>query len=116
MAARKKASAKKTRKSGQSVRGDEADEAESLSFEAAIGRLESLVDRLEGGELALEESLGLFEEGVALSKQCTNKLEAAERRVEQLVRAGSEWLARPFDEAFEDRDADDSIQRDEETA
>ena len=109
----KKASAKKTRKSGQSVR---ADEAESLSFEAAIGRLEGLVDRLEGGELALEESLGLFEEGVALSKQCTNKLEAAERRVEQLVRAGSEWLARPFDEAFEDRDGDDSIQRDEETA
>ena len=108
MAARKKAKAKKP---GEA---DGVAEDEALSFEVAIERLESLVDRLEGGELELEESLGLFEQGVALSKQCSAKLEAAERRVEQLVRAGSEWLARPFDESFEDRDADDRTPQEEE--
>jgi exodeoxyribonuclease VII small subunit len=108
MAARKKAKAKKN------AEVDPSDEGETLSFETAIERLEGLVDRLEQGDLELEESLGIFEQGVALSKQCTTKLEAAERRVEQLVRAGSEWLARPFEEAFEDRDADDSVHHDEE--
>lgn len=108
MAARKKAKAKKA------GAVDAVGVDETLSFEAAIERLEGLVDRLEGGDLELEESLGLFEQGVALSKQCTAKLEAAERRVEQLVRAGSEWLARPFDETFEDRDAGDRIHHDEE--
>ncbi len=112
MAARKKA---KTKKAGEGGVADVvADVDKALSFETAIERLEELVDRLEGGDLKLEESLGLFEQGVALSRQCTAKLEAAERKVEQLVRSGSEWLARPFDEAFEDRDGDDRVHHDEE--
>ena len=70
---------------------------EEISFETALQRLENLVDRLEQGELELEESLGVFEEGVGLSKQCAGKLEDAERRIETLVREGGEWLTRPFD-------------------
>ncbi|MFT5444145.1 MAG: exodeoxyribonuclease VII small subunit [Myxococcota bacterium] len=95
MAARKKATSKTVA---------DKDAAEELSFESALERLEGLVDRLEDGELELEESLGVFEQGVALSKQCATKLEAAERKVEKLVREGGEWLARPFDDAFEERE------------
>jgi len=91
MATRKKARASKPTQ--------EAEPEARLPFEAALERLEDLVDRLEDGELELEESLEVFEQGVALSKQCATKLEAAEQRVEQLVRSGGAWLARPFDEA-----------------
>ena len=79
-----------------------ADETLTLSFEAAIERLEGLVDRLEDGELELEQSLEVFEQGVALSKQCASKLETAEAKVEELVRDGGKWLTRPFDGGVED--------------
>jgi exodeoxyribonuclease VII small subunit len=98
MAARKKSATDKAGKAGQAEKIDQA-EAEVLSFEVALERLEGLVDRLEDGDLPLEESLGVFEQGVALSKQCAAKLESAERKVEQLVREGGEWLTRPFEDA-----------------
>ena len=53
-------------------------------FESAIAELESIVKRLEEGDLALETSLELFERGVQLSRFCHSKLEEAERRVEIL--------------------------------
>jgi exodeoxyribonuclease VII small subunit len=56
-----------------------------LPFESALANLEDLVDRLEGGELSLEEALASFELGVALSRRCAEELERAERRVEMLV-------------------------------
>ncbi len=71
--------------------------AEELSFEAALERLEAIVDRLEAGELPLEEALARFEEGVALSRRCAGQLEAAERRIEVLVRDGSGLRSEPFD-------------------
>ena len=55
------------------------------SFEEALERLESLVDRLEDGDLPLEEALAAFEQGVALSRGCMERLERAERRIEALV-------------------------------
>ncbi len=57
------------------------------TFEKSLARLESIVSRLEGDELPLEESLTLFEEGVGLVKRCSHRLEEAERRVERLVAA-----------------------------
>ena len=60
-------------------------EADALSFEGALERLESTVSQLEAGDLPLEQALDLFEVGVALSRQCSGTLEAAERRVEILV-------------------------------
>lgn len=59
--------------------------AETPSFEVAIKRLTEIVQVLERGELPLEESLRLFEEGVKLSRLSQQKLDTAERRVEQLL-------------------------------
>jgi len=55
------------------------------SFEVAIKRLTDIVQTLERGELPLEESLRLFEEGVKLSRVSQQRLDAAEKRVEQLL-------------------------------
>ena len=73
-----------------------------LSFEAALARLEAIVGRLEQGDLDLEEALGAFEEGVALTRRCAGQLESAERRIETLVRDGEKWVTRPLDEPEED--------------
>lgn len=61
---------------------------DSQPFDADLERLEALVERLEQGELALEESLAVFEEGVRLSRQLAARLEDAERRVEVLLGDG----------------------------
>ncbi len=55
------------------------------SFETSIRRLGEIVERLEAGDLPLEESLKLFEEGVRLARSSQMKLERAERRVEELL-------------------------------
>ena len=57
-------------------------------FESAIAELESIVKTLEGGDLALEKSLALFERGVQLSRFCHAQLEQAERRIEMLTDRG----------------------------
>jgi exodeoxyribonuclease VII small subunit len=55
------------------------------SFEEAIQRLGQIVEQLEQGELPLEQSLALFEEGVKLTRLSQSRLDAAERRVEELL-------------------------------
>ncbi len=78
--------------------GDGAREpSQEVPFETALSRLEALVARLERGDLPLEEALATFEEGVALSRRCSERLEAAERRIEILVGEGAQQ-ARPFEE------------------
>ena len=57
-------------------------------FEAAIAELETIVKKLEEGDLALEKSLELYERGVQLSRFCHAKLEEAERRIEILNERG----------------------------
>ena len=57
----------------------------ALSFEAAIERLETIVDELESGTLTLEESIARYEEGMKLSKQLTRTLDEAEKRIERLA-------------------------------
>ena len=57
-------------------------------FEAAIAELETIVKKLEEGDLALEESLALYERGVQLSRFCHARLEDAERRIEILNERG----------------------------
>ena len=58
---------------------------EKLNYEQAYEELEALVERLESGELALEESLALFERGQALAARCSELLEQAELKLRQLV-------------------------------
>ena len=57
-----------------------------MSFEEAMAALEQVVNQLERGEVALEESIALYERGAALKKHCADKLKAAEEKVE-LIRA-----------------------------
>ncbi len=56
-------------------------------FESAIKKLEDIVSQLEGGDLTLDKSLELFEEGVKISRFCSSMLEAAERKVDTLMKA-----------------------------
>jgi exodeoxyribonuclease VII small subunit len=66
---------------------------ETLSFEAALKELESIVSRLEQGEVDLEDSIVLYERGQALKAYCEQKLKAAESRLEKIV-AGGKGAAR----------------------
>lgn len=56
------------------------------SFEESLKKLESLVEQLEKGDMSLEDSLKLFEEGVGLSAACKKELDAAEGKVEMLIK------------------------------
>jgi exodeoxyribonuclease VII small subunit len=57
-----------------------------LKFEDCLARLEQVVAALEAGNLPLEESLKVFEEGIALARHCARYLDDAERRIEMLVK------------------------------
>jgi exodeoxyribonuclease VII small subunit len=76
----------------------ESDPAAAPPFEVAIKRLTEIVQTLERGDLPLEESLRLFEEGVKLSRVSQTRLDAAEKRVEQLLSVDETGKARtaPF--------------------
>lgn len=60
-------------------------QAQGPSFEAGLQRMEQVVEQLESGNLTLEESMELFTEGIKLVRQCQEQLQAAERKVEQLL-------------------------------
>ena len=66
-------------------------------FEDCLQRLEKIVDELEKGELPLEKTLGLFEEGIALSSSCRKELEAAEGKVEILLKQNGKLQPEPFE-------------------
>ncbi len=69
----------------------------SPTFETSLEELERIVKELEKGDLPLEQSLALFENGMRLSAECKRQLEEAESRVEILMKKGSELVAVPFD-------------------
>ena len=54
-------------------------------FEEALEKLSALVEKMESGDLSLEESLKIFEEGIKLSKHCQNALSDAEKKVQELL-------------------------------
>lgn len=58
---------------------------QDLTFEVAFQELETIVQRLEDGDLTLEEAIALFERGQTLARLCTEKLDEAELRVSQLL-------------------------------
>jgi len=71
--------------------------ARSPDFEKSLGELERLVERLESGELPLDEALKTFERGVALTRQCQQALKAAQTRVEILAARDGEATVEPFE-------------------
>jgi len=76
-----------------------ANPVEDAPFEQVMERLQSVVEQLEQGDLPLEESLAMFEEGVRLSRAGAKRLDEAERRVEELLAAGDELQTSPLDES-----------------
>lgn len=67
------------------------------NFETSLSDLEKIVNELERGELPLEKQLKAFEKGVALSRECMEKLEEVEKRVEVLVESEGKLDSKPFD-------------------
>ncbi len=57
-----------------------------IKFEAAMKRLEDIVNELEKGELDIDKSLEIFEEGIKMSRICSKKLSEAEQKIEKLTR------------------------------
>ena len=66
-------------------------------FEECLQRLEKIVQELEKGDVPLEKSLSLFEEGMQLSSACRDELELAEGKVEILLKKNGKLQAEPFD-------------------
>ena len=74
-------------------------------FEKRLTDLEAVVERLERGDLPLEESVRLFEEGMKLSESCKKELDAAEGRIQVLMQQGSKMQPQPLE--IESGDEDD---------
>ena len=74
-------------------------ETQAKNFESSLASLEKIVRELERGDLPLERSLELFEEGVRLSRECQERLNQAERRIEVLLHDGE---GRPIISAFDE--------------
>jgi exodeoxyribonuclease VII small subunit len=84
----------------------DAPDAASLSFEAAIERLQTIVEELEAGSLSLEDSIARYEEGVKLSRRLTQTLDEAEKRIERLAAGeGGEPVTEPMELEGEPADA-----------
>jgi exodeoxyribonuclease VII small subunit len=71
--------------------------ARTVDFEQALGELEAVVERLEHGELPLEEALKQFERGIELARNCQSSLKQAEQKVEILLRKSPDATPEPFD-------------------
>jgi len=75
-----------------------SNEQQIRTFEASLEALEQIVRELERGDLSLEKSLELFEQGIRLSRECQERLNQAERRIEVLLRDNQ---GRPVVSSFE---------------
>jgi len=69
-----------------------------MKFEEALKKLENIVAKLEAGDMSLEESLSKYEEGIKLSKICARQLEAAKSKVELLMKSGTKFDIKAFEE------------------
>ena len=85
----------------------EMENNEPKNFEAAMRRLEFLVEEMESGRLGLEEMIKAFEEGQKLSAFCGEQLGAIEKRIEMLVKTPSGVTAKPFAKRVKTTGADE---------
>lgn len=75
-----------------------------MDFEKKLGRLETIVQKMEKGDLPLDESLKLFEEGVKLSRECQSQLTKAEAQVKKLI--GFDENGKALKEDFNEEDSE----------
>lgn len=66
-------------------------------FEQSLNDLQALVERLESGDLSLEESLATFEQGIGLTRECQSALQDAEQRVQTLLEQNGTLIEKPLD-------------------
>ncbi|QEY57832.1 exodeoxyribonuclease VII small subunit [Pseudomonas sp. C27(2019)] len=66
-------------------------------FEQSLNELQVLVERLESGDLSLEESLATFEQGIGLTRDCQSALQDAEQRVQTLLEQNGTLIEKPLD-------------------
>ncbi len=71
----------------------------AISFEHSLKELESLVKKMDSGDLSLEESLQAFEQGIGLIRQCQNSLQTAEQKVQMLIENNGALQTRAFKDA-----------------
>ena len=69
-----------------------------IDFEASLKQLEEIVNKMEQGQLSLEQSLGAFEQGVKLTRQCQSTLKQAEQRVAKLMPKDDSYQLDEFDD------------------
>ncbi len=70
---------------------------QGYDFEQTLSELERLVERMESGDLSLEESLKAFEQGVKLTRECQAKLSEAEQKVQELIESNGKLEIKPFE-------------------
>lgn len=75
------------------------------TFEDALAKLETITQKLEDGDLSLENSLKKFDEGVKLAEFCNSKLDEAQKKVDILLKKDGALSAVPFDDSREDIDS-----------
>jgi exodeoxyribonuclease VII small subunit len=79
-----------------------------LTFEKQLARLEQIVEKLEGETTDLDASVKLFEEGMALSQELSQKLETVKFKVQELKKKGAQIVSTPFNtELAEDNDGEE---------
>ena len=79
-----------------------------LTFEKQLSRLEEIVEQLEAEQTDLDASVKLFEEGLTLSKDLSQKLETVKFKVQELKKKGAQFIATPFDtDLAEDEDGEE---------
>ena len=69
----------------------------TVDFEKSLKQLEALVNKLEKGELSLEESLKHFEQGVKLTRECRQALQSAEQKIAVLSKEDDDWIEKDLD-------------------
>jgi exodeoxyribonuclease VII small subunit len=74
----------------------------SYPFEESLAKLEGLVEKMESGDLTLEDSLKTFEEGIKLTRECQEALKQAEQKVNLLIEKNDQIESQAFDEEADD--------------
>jgi exodeoxyribonuclease VII small subunit len=95
----------KTKPAKSEMKTPAVENAQLPDFEKSLGELEALVQKLEQGDVPLEEALKTFERGVALTRQCQTALRTAQQKVEILLSKDGQETVAPFDD---EDDADDA--------
>ncbi len=70
----------------------------TIDFEKSLKQLETLVDKLEQGDLSLEDSLKKFEQGVKLTRECQQALQNAEQKISVLSKENGSWVEKDLDD------------------